>query len=604
MSIKQKFSLILLYIFTVIFIAGCGGGKSSADATDWNIDTSGMDANRHLGDWLIIHELSDPDKIHPQISSGVDAQYIENKIFESLLRQDNQSLELVPLLAEAMPEISAEFLHYTFRLRRDVHFSDGQPLTGHDVVFTLKALRNPFTDAAPLRNYYQNVASVELVEGDPFQVRFTCTDVYFKHDLFIGGIQIYPKHIYDPESIMDQYTFAELDHLLSETAENEETDFSSLPAYKFAEFFNSKDLGRNPIGSGPYRFVEWITDERLVLERDPNYWGYAAGLEGEGYTQRHVHRTVKDRDAALIGLKGGDIDLIRNLPMELYQHQTNSAKFEDNFQKELFYIPAYNYLGWNNDHPLFRSKMVRRAMTHLCNREQIIESLLYGEGMVATGSVYFKRPEYHGAIEPWPYNPDLARKILKDEGWEDTDGDGILDKEIDGHKIDFKFTFLTNSGNEVRKQIGLIMAEELRMVGIKADVQQMEWAVYLNTVRDHNFDAVILSWVMPISDTDPYQVFHSSQAVGRGSNANSFRNDRADELIELNRREFNPEIRKAYMLEFQEILHEEQPYTFLYIPKSNFVYHKRFKGVNVYPFRPGFDPKEWWVPTSLHRYGK
>ncbi len=590
---------------TVLFVLSCGGkadGHVSGSADKWDVDISSMKPEDNIGDWLIIHELSDADKIHPYVSSGADATYIEAKIFQSLLKMDNQTLEQVPWIAASLPEVSDDHLQYTFKLRKDVYFSDGVPLTGEDVVFSLKALKNPFTDDAPLRNYYKNVTKAELVDGDRYTVRFTCSEPYFKHDLFIGEMQIYPKHIYDPNGYLDEYSFEEIDQLLQRTVDEEDFDFSNTPAYKFAEFFNSKDAGRNPVGSGPYKFVDWKTDDRVILERDENYWGYKAGNTGEGYAKRIIHKTVKDFDAALIGLKSGDIDLIRNIPQELYQHQTKSKKFTENFEKELFYIPSYTYLGWNMKNPIFKSKMVRRAMTLLCDREQIIESLYYGNARIAKSSVYFKRPEYNDDIEPWPYDPDMAKKILKEEGWEDTDGDGILDKMIDGRRIPFKFTFLTNNGNQVRKQIGLIMSENLRRVGIKADVQTMEWAVFLNNVRDHKFDAVILAWVMPITDTDPYQIFHSSQAVGRGSNTVSFKNDRADELIELNRKEFDPEKRKAYIREFQEILHEEQPYTFLYIPMSNFVYHKRFKGVNVYPFRPGFDPLEWWVPQQIQKY--
>ncbi len=595
-----------LIFLAVILMLSCGGKSDSSSDTssNWDLDASGMLPEDNTGDWLIIHELSDADKIHPQVSNGADAQYIEAEIFESLLKQDNYSLKLKPWIAAEMPVVSPDHLQYTFKLRKDVHFSDGVPLTGEDIIFTLKALRNPFSDDASLRNYYINLAKVELVDGDLYTVRFTCSDVYFKHDIFIGELQIYPKHYYDPDGIMDQYSFEDLDNLLKETSENEDMDFSELPAYKFADRYNSKDLGRKPLGSGPYKLTEWITDDKLVLERDPNYWGIAAGFKNTGYVQKEIHKTVKDFDAALIGLKAGDIDLIRSLPQDKYQNQTDSKKFTENFNKELFYVPSYSYLGWNQRNPLFKNKMVRRAMTYLCDREQIIESLYYGEAQIAKTSVYFKRPEYNDSIQPWPYDPDQAREILKDQGWEDTDGDGILDKTIDGVQTPFKFTFLTNNGNETRKQIGLIMAENMRKVGIDADVQTMEWSVFLNNVRDQKFDAIILGWVMPISDTDPYQIFHSSQAVGRGSNSVSFKNKRADELIELNRKEFDPEKRKQYMLEFQEILHEEQPYTFLYIPKSNIVYHKRFRGTTVFPFRPGYDPLEWWVPKQLQRYSE
>ena len=595
----------MMVMISFLLLISCGGRETEKESNNnWDLDTSNMRAEDNVGDWLVIHELSDSDKIHPQVSNGADATYIENKVFESLLVMDNYTLQLRPQLALEMPEISEDKLQYTFKLRQDVYFQDGTPLTGHDVVFSLKALRNPFTDAASLRNYFINLAKAELVDGDPYTVRFTCSDIYFKHTLFIGGLQIYPKHYYDPDGIMDQYTFAELNTLLEQTADQDNEVFADLPAYKFAEYWNSKDLGRHPLGSGPYKLTEWRTDDRLVLELDHNYWGFKAGMSNRGYTEKQIHKTVKDFDAALIGLKAGDIDVIRSLPQDKYQHQTNSKKFTENYNKELFYIPSYGYIGWNARNPLFSSKMVRRAMTHLCNRDQLIESLYYGNAMVATSNVYYKRPEFNNSLEPWPYNPDLAREILASEGWTDTDGDGILDKVVNGEKVKFEFTFMTNNGNEIRKQTGLIMAEELRKVGIQSGVQTLEWSVYLNTVRDQQFDAIILGWVMPITGTDPYQIFHSSQSHDRGSNYVSFINERADELIELNRREFDEQKRTEYMLEFQEILHEEQPYTFTYIPTSNIIYHKRFRGVNVFSFRPGFDPLEWWVPTVYHKYSK
>ncbi|MFQ6609334.1 MAG: ABC transporter substrate-binding protein [Fidelibacterota bacterium] len=597
----------LIVVIAGFILLSCGKNETeqnTASSNKWDIDVSQMNPNDNIGDWIILHELSDADKIHPFVSSGADATYIEQKIFQSLMRTDNKSLELVPWVAAEPPVITEDHLSYIYKLRKDVHFSDGVQLTGEDVIFSLKALKNPFSDDAPLRNYYQNLESAELVDGDLYTVKFNCSEAYFKHDLFIGELYIYPKHIYDPNGLMDGYSFDDIENILQKSIADEDFDFSNTPAYQFAEYFNSTEVGRNPVGSGPYKFVEWITDDRLVLERDPNYWGYAAGMKGQGYAARIVHKTVKDFDAALTGLKAGEIDAIRNLPQELFQNQTNSKKFTDNFEKELFYVPSYAYLGWNMENPLFENKMVRRAMTYLCDRQQIVETLYYGNAQIAKSSVYFKRPEYNDDIEPYPYDPESAKQMLKHEGWKDTDGDGILDKEIDGVRIPFRFTFLTNSGNNTRRQIGLIMSENLRKVGIDADVQTMEWAVFLDNVRDHRFDSIILGWVMPITDTDPYQIFHSSQAVGRGSNSVSFKNARADELIEMNRTEFDAEKRKAYIREFQEILHEEQPYTFLYVPTSNFVFHKRIHGVEVYPFRPGFDPQEWWVPTALHKYAK
>jgi len=598
---------VLIILMLVFGLSACGGSDGSGSVSQqaqWELDASAMNPAENAGDWIVIHELSDSDKLHPFVSTGASATYIEQLMFETLTIMDNHTLRHKPVLAKALPEVSDDKLTYTFELRNDVYFSDGVPMTGEDIVFSLKALKNPFTDDAPLRNYYKNVTSVEIVDGNLYKVRFRCDDVYFKHAEIIGELWVYPKHIYDPNSLLDDYSFDELTCLM-EKFTGDDVDFSQEPAYQFAEFFNSTEVGRKPIGSGPYLFKEWKTDDRVVLERNHAYWGDgAAGMQQKNFAERVIFKTIKDFSAALTGMKSGDVDIIRSMTPELFYNQTNSAKFLANNHKTVFYIPSYSYLGWNNKHPIFSDKMVRRAMTHLCDRQKIVDILLFGDGEIAKSSVYFKRPEYNDSINPWVYDPQKAREILAGQGWTDSNGDGILDKVIDGELVDFEFVFITNNGNETRKKVGLIMVEELRKVGIKADLQQQEWAVYLDNVRDHKFDAIILGWVMPITDTDPYQIWHSSQATGRGSNSISFQSARADELIELNRREFNPQKRAEYMKEFQEILHEEQPYTFLYVPMTNFSYHKRFRGVEIYPFRPGYDPSEWWVPRELQKYSR
>jgi peptide/nickel transport system substrate-binding protein len=592
-------------VFVLMFWINCGGGDASASKS-WDLDISQMNSQDNMGDWAVIHELGDPDKLHPNISSGASSTYIESHIFQTLMEMDNHTYELVPVIAAEMPVVSDDKLVYTFKLRKDVTFSDDHPLTGEDFIFSLKTIKNPFTDAAPSRNYYKDIQKAELVNGDPYTLRFICSDVYFKHLDFIGAnLYAYPAHIYDPNGLMSQYSFEDLEKLLLSSENNEVESFENSDAYTFAEYFNSTEVGRNPIGSGPYLFESWKTDDRIILTRNHDYWGDKVDdTPKRNFVEKLIYKSVKEFPVALTGLKKGEIDVIRSLTPDLYYNQTNSKKFTDNYEKETFFYPSYTYIGWNNENPLFQNKLVRRAMTHLCNREQILESIYYNDGLIAKSNVYFERPEYNDTIEPWEYNPDEARRILSQEGWIDSNHDGILDKEINGELVDFTFTILTNQGNEKRKQIGLIMVEELRKVGINAGLQTMEWSVYLDNVRDHKFDAIILGWVMSIKDTDPYQIFHSSQAVGRGSNSISFKNDRADELIELNRKEFNADIRKKYMFEFQDILHEEQPYTFVVIPKSNLSYHKRFKDVIIYPFRPGFDLREWWSPIPLQKYSK
>ena len=133
-----------------------------------------MSPQENTGDWIIVHELSDSDGLNPYTSTGAGGGYIYGQnIFETMMLQDNQTLEYVPWIATSQPEVTADKLSYTFTLRKDAYFSDGTPLTGEDVIFSLKSIKNPFTDAASTRNYYKDVAAAELVNGDPYKIKFT-----------------------------------------------------------------------------------------------------------------------------------------------------------------------------------------------------------------------------------------------------------------------------------------------------------------------------------------------------------------------------------------------------------------------------------------------
>jgi peptide/nickel transport system substrate-binding protein len=239
-------------------------------------------------------------------------------------------------------------------------------------------------------------------------------------------------------------------------------------------------------------------------------------------------------------------------------------------------------------------------MTYLTNRQQMVKTILFDLGEVVDGPVYLFRPEYDKTLYSHPYEPQKARQLLGEAGWADTDGDGILDKVIEGEKVPFQFEIKFNSGNDIRKSVALTLQDELKKHGIGVAVRQLDWTIYLDDVRNHKFDAMILGWAMPITEPDGYQVWHSSQAQNKGSNAISFKNERADQLLEENRRTFDPEKRIELYREFQQILNVEQPYTFLFIQKSVLAVDKRFHNVILYPGGPR--SLEWWVPKSLQRY--
>ena len=528
-------------------LAGCGGlGDTGADIFPEGFDPDNVEAAQ--GDWLITRLPSEMEHLNPYTATDAYATQVQSYVFEGLMERDPETLEMKPLLAESY-EISDDHLTYTFTLRDDVHFSDGEPVTVDDVLFSFNTVLDPQVNAPHARNYLQDIETVEAV--DDRTVQFEVSQPYYRHLVMIGSLYIIPEHIYG------------------------EGDFNNHPN------------NREPVGSGPYAFERWQTNQEVRIVRNENYWGE------EPYIDRRVFRIITEDNAAFQVLRREDMDVM-NLTPELWQNQANRPDFEARFQKLPHSEPRYSYIGWNLRRPQFDDRRVRQALTMLLNREEILEEIYYGLGQVTSGTFFIENPEYNQDIEPWPYDRERAEELLEEAGWTDSTGDGVRDR--DGEP--FEFTLLIVADSDTAEQIATIFQQSLRRAGITMNIRRLEWATLLEEIDSRNFDAITMGWNMP-PDPDPYQVWHSSQ-IDQGSNYVGFANDEADEIIEEGRREFDPDRRVELYHRFHEIVHEEQPYTFMFIPETLMTVHKRVFGITMYPYGPY--PLEWFVPEELHRY--
>jgi peptide/nickel transport system substrate-binding protein len=579
----------LVSALLLVLAGACTPGGDKAEGPSAPAAAPGAAATPVTGDWLVRHLLSDPEQLNPITSNDATASTVLSYILESLLDRDPETLKLRPLLAASLPEVSDDHLTYTFHLRKDAHFSDGRPVTGEDVLFSVKAVKSPQVNAPFLRVYFASITDAELV--DPYTIRFTASEPYFLNESVLGGIQVLPRHSYDPDGALDGLT-------VRQVAANEGDVAEQVQA--FADRFN-RAFARNPMGSGPYVFQEWKTGQQVVLDRNPDYWGYGHPEIESPYIDRMVFRVVNNTDAALVTLKAGDLDMMSLDPLQ-HLRQTASTRFKEHYAKLLFYTPSYTYIGWNNDSPIFRDVRVRRAMTELTDRQAMVKTILFDLGQVIDSPIYRFRPEYDETLEPLPYDPAAAEKLLEAAGWTDTDGDGIRDKEIDGRRVPLAFELKINSGNDVRKSVALTLQDSLKKHGIEVRIREIDWTIFLDDVQNRRFDAVVLGWSMSVNEPDAYQVWHSSQIEGGGSNFIGYRNDRVDQLLTDYRREFDPEKRIALYKEFQQILNRDQPYTFLFMRKAVLAYHRRFRDVEALP-AGGVDTNRWWVPKALQKYG-
>ena len=246
---------------------------------------------------------------------------------------------------------------------------------------------------------------------------------------------------------------------------------------------------------------------------------------------------------------------------------------------------------------------MRRALSHLVDRDRIIEKVLFGLGEKIDSPIYKFRPEYNADIEGYDFDPGAAVELLEAAGWKDSDGDGIRDRVVGGKRVPLRFEIISNSGNSTRKNVGLIVIDQFRRSGIEASFREIDWSIMLEKVGQGDYDGIILGWAMSASEPDLFQVWHSSQAVQNGSNHVWFRNPEVDGLLEKYRRTFDEAERARMYARVQEVIHEEAPYTFLFMGKSVVAYDRRFRDTKWYPTgRPNLF--EWWVPSSLQRWGQ
>jgi peptide/nickel transport system substrate-binding protein len=494
-----------------------------------------------------------------------------------------------------MPEISEDKLTYTFELRNNAHFSDGQPVTGEDVIFSMKVIKNPFTDAQAKRNYFVDVKNVELVDGDKYKVRFTMNKPYYGAIYSIGDLEILPKHILDNEGSTDKFSFEEIENA-SKTFDPEK--FPEMQ--KYADFINSQEVSRDPkyvVGSGPYKLEKWVTGQAITLTRNENYWNKD---NIPSYPDKLIFKTIQDQTAALTAIKNGEIDnmqVIRN--MDFVENLRNPEEYE--LKKAIVGRPVYAYIAWNEERPFFADKKVRMALSHCVDRNSIIDKLLYGLAVPIQSHVYYKSEFLNKDLSPIPYDLEKAKKLLKEAGWEDSDSDGILDKVIDGKKVDFKFTFINNQ-NPLRKQVMLVVIESLKKIGIEADIQDFEWSVFLDKLDKHEFDACYGGWVLSDTPPDPFQIFHSSQASDEGSNYISYNNPESDKILVDLRTEFDEDKRRELLTRWQEIIYEDQPYTFLWSSSGKFVTNDRFRNTRWYAHPYPNKTNEWWTSTQDQKY--
>ena len=499
------------------------------------------------GDMVVMGMLGEPTTMLDFMSSDASSREVAANFYVGLLKYD-KNMEVVPWAAKSF-EVQEDGLKLRFHLREDIYWSDGQQLTVDDVEFTFNLMKDPETPTA---------------YGSDFRVvrQFTRTGEYAFE---VTYEQPFPRALSSwMQSIMPKHKL-------------QGADLRNTP------------LHRNPLSAGPYCMEEWQAGSHIRLRANPGYF------EGKPHIESIFYRFIPDSTTMFLELKSGAIDVLGGLTPLQFLRQTDAPEFRNSFDLWQWLASAYTYMGYNLKSPLFSDVRVRRAIAHALDKNEIVRGVLMGQGMAASGPFRPGSWVYNAEIKDYEFNQEKALSLLAEAGWE-RGAKGILHR----NGRPFSFTLLVNQGNETRINAAQIIQFQLKKIGIDIKIRTVEWAAFLKQfVETGFFDALILGWTIP-HEPDPYEVWHSSR-IGH-LNFISFNNSEVDSLLEAARTTFDQTTRKTLYDRFQVILHEEQPYCFLFVPYTQAAVHKRFMGLDPAPAGIFHNTNFWWVPQSDQRY--
>ncbi|MFQ5678441.1 MAG: ABC transporter substrate-binding protein [Gemmatimonadota bacterium] len=463
---------------------------------------------------LVLGYSAELQTLNPLVSTDQNANELIYYLLYTPLVTYDSTYRVRPWLAESWELTDSAVV---FRLREDLRWHDGAPVTAEDVKFTFDMAKDPATASPLAAAYLSNVASAEVL--DTYRIRFAFAAPHAQplEDFFWPPV---PRHLLEDVS----------------------------PAEMSRHPFN-----RHPVGSGPYRFESWEVGERLVFEGTGSF---PAPLGGPARLRRVVYRIVPEATTLLAELLRGEIQVDGPLG------PADAGRVRESPGVRLLAFPwrQFTYVGWNLRRAPFREAAARRALTMAIDRRGLLDAVLHGYGTPASSVIPPWHP-YAPRLEPLPYAPDSAASLLGQLGWQDVDGDGILER--DGEP--FRFVLLTSGRNPAFADLVQIIQAQLRRIGVEVEPRLLEWQAVLTLHRSRDFDAVLTNWILDNFRVDPRPLFHSSQAHLPGSaNRSSYASRVADSLMDLGVRTLDESDAEEIWRRFAEQLQADQPITLLF----------------------------------------
>ena len=497
------------------------------------------------GGAIVMATIGEPSNLIPYLASDSASHMVADLIFTAPLEY-NEYYEIVPLAAESW-SVEQDGRLLKFKLREDVFWQDGVQLTADDVAFTYGLMTDPKTPTAYAADFL-NIKEFRQTGKFTFEAEY---EKPFARSLITFMQPIMPKHLLENEDIVT-------------------TGFS-----------------RNPVGAGPFKLKDWSSGRTLLLEANDTYF------KGRPYLDEILYRIIPDTSTIFMEARAGNIDLLDLTPQQ-YLLQTKGGDWEAKWKKYKYLASAYTYVGFNLKDPRFADKRVRKALSMAMDRGAIIKGALMGMGEKTVGPYKPGSWVYNDKLSDFPYDAAAASRLLNEAGWT-AGSNGVLRKD----DMELSFTVLVNQGNEERIKVATILQQFWKQIGVDISVRTVEWAAFINEfVNKGRFEALILGWNI-LDDPDLFDVWHSSSIKENGLNFVNYANAEVDDLLEQARVSVDREKRKALYDRMQEILYEDEPYLFLYVPYALPMVRSKYQGISPAPAGIAYNIDRWWIPQNL-----
>jgi len=545
MSIVQRRFVPALLTIAVALLS-CGKEPSSVAPRAAVQDTTPQE-----GGTLIRRLDSDIRTLNPILAESKYDRYVSFYLFTPMLYLD-VDLRPVPGLADKW-EISADGKEYTFHLNPAATFSDRTPVRASDVLFTLRKIADPQTEAAQISGGFEQLDLKRTRVVDDHTIVVAFREALAPQLIRFNDLLVVPEHVYGKGDLRNDY---------NSTA----------------------------VGSGPYRLVSRENGKQIVVERRDDFW------RKKPYIDRVVFKVIVDDTTAWNALKRGDIDeTMMGSDVWLREHTNPILLKKIDFRR--FYTLNYNFIAWNGRSPIFSDKRVRRAMAMCMDLQSIIANLFHGTARAVSGPFTPDQWAYNPEVPVVPFDPPGARQLLESAGWHDTNGDGVLDR--DGKPL--RFDLMIYSGTTSGIPFAQLLQSELKKIGVQLDIAVVDWASLSHRVLSGQYQASFMGWDLD-ADPDPFSLFHSSQFPPHGQNLVYYASPEADRLVEEGRRELDFNKRVDIYHRLHAVLGEDQPYAWTTQVSVKWGVSKRLhnvqesRGFGLFTWYPG--EFGWWIPRD------